>query len=82
MTLSSIKAPRMGGRDRPGEPYARESKEFLRQRLIGDGPRPLPPPLPPDVCPAKACGHQFYSIAVTGTWPRQRHTSTWFSERP
>ena len=46
MTLSSIKAPRMGGRDRPGEPYARESKEFLRQRLIGDRPRPLPPSLP------------------------------------
>ncbi len=35
VTLSSIRAPKSGGRDRAGEPLARESKEFLRQRLIG-----------------------------------------------
>lgn len=36
VTLSSIKAPRMGARDRTGEPLSREAREFLRQRLIGE----------------------------------------------
>ncbi|KAL4429360.1 hypothetical protein ABPG77_005134 [Micractinium sp. CCAP 211/92] len=35
VNLSSIRAPRMGGRDRQPEPWAVEAKEFLRQRLIG-----------------------------------------------
>lgn len=35
VTLSSIRAPKPGNRDRAGEPLARESKEFLRQRIIG-----------------------------------------------
>lgn len=35
VTLSSIRAPRLGSRDRPSEPWAAEAKEFLRQRLIG-----------------------------------------------
>ena len=33
--LSSIRAPRMGTRDRQPDPWALEAKEFLRQRLIG-----------------------------------------------
>ena len=33
--LSSIRAPRPAVRDRPSEPWGSESKEFLRQRLIG-----------------------------------------------
>jgi len=35
VTLSSIRAPRGPTRDRPGEPWSAEAKEFLRQRLIG-----------------------------------------------
>ncbi|KAI3435969.1 hypothetical protein D9Q98_002027 [Chlorella vulgaris] len=35
VVLSSIRAPRMGTRDRQPEPWAVEGKEFLRQRLIG-----------------------------------------------
>ena len=35
VTLSSIKAPRMATRDRSGEPWSREAREFLRNRLIG-----------------------------------------------
>lgn len=37
VNLSSIRAPKVGNprrRDQP-EPHARESKEFLRQKLIG-----------------------------------------------
>lgn len=33
--LSSIRAPRPATRDRSGEPWGQESKEFLRKRLIG-----------------------------------------------
>lgn len=35
--LSSIRAPKLGRRDDPksAEPYAREARETLRQRLIG-----------------------------------------------
>lgn len=33
--LSSIRAPRLGARDRASEPWGTEAKEFLRQRLIG-----------------------------------------------
>lgn len=35
VNLSSIRAPRMGTRERAPEPWAVEAKEFLRQRLIG-----------------------------------------------
>ena len=35
ITLSSIRTPRAASRDRPGEPYGAEAKEFLRSRLIG-----------------------------------------------
>ena len=35
VTLSSIRAPRPPARDRAGEPYGAEAKEFLRGRLIG-----------------------------------------------
>ena len=35
VTLSSIRAPRPPTRDRAGEPYGAEAKEFLRIRLIG-----------------------------------------------
>ncbi len=35
LTLSSIRAPRPPARDRAGEPYGAEAKEFLRGRLIG-----------------------------------------------
>lgn len=40
--LSSIRAPKLGRRDDPrsAEPYAREAREMLRQRLIGDNCRP------------------------------------------
>lgn len=31
----SLKAPRMGSRDRPSEPWATDAKEFLRKKLIG-----------------------------------------------
>lgn len=33
--LSSIRAPRVGIRDRAPEPYGNEAREFLRKRLIG-----------------------------------------------
>ena len=33
--LSSIRAPRVSGRERTSEPWGPEAKEFLRQRLIG-----------------------------------------------
>ncbi|PSC71228.1 hypothetical protein C2E20_5281 [Micractinium conductrix] len=35
INLSSIRAPRVGARDRQPEPWAIEAKEFLRSRLIG-----------------------------------------------
>lgn len=37
ITLSSVRAPRMGNprRDIKGEPYSEEAKEFVRSRLIG-----------------------------------------------
>eukprot|EP00887_Chlorella_sp_A99_P001577 scaffold8.g1577.t1 len=35
VNLSSVRAPRVGTRDRAPEPWALEAKEFLRQRLIG-----------------------------------------------
>eukprot|EP00798_Chlamydomonas_sp_ICE-L_P007216 gene7216-323_t len=35
VTLSSLRAPRMGTRDRPGENWATEAKDFLRKKLIG-----------------------------------------------
>lgn len=37
VNLSSIRCPRMGNsrRDEKPQPYAREAKEFLRTRLIG-----------------------------------------------
>lgn len=35
VTLSSIRTPRPASRDRVGEPYGAEAKEFLRSRLIG-----------------------------------------------
>lgn len=35
VTLSSIRAPRMGGREKAPDAWATEAKEFLRQRLIG-----------------------------------------------
>eukprot|EP00955_Chlamydomonas_euryale_P062771 358478-Chlamydomonas_euryale.AAC.12 len=33
--LSSLRAPRMGTRDRPSDAWATEAKEFLRKKLIG-----------------------------------------------
>lgn len=35
VSLSSIKAPRLGTRSRPHEAFAWEAREFLRRRLIG-----------------------------------------------
>ena len=42
MTLSSVRAPKIGRRQDTPEPYAMESKEFLRSKLIGRHPNPLP----------------------------------------
>jgi len=53
VNLSSIRARKMGNprRDEKPEPYAREAKEFLRQRLVGQQVRCRPAclalPLPP-----------------------------------
>ncbi|KAF5838613.1 hypothetical protein DUNSADRAFT_2521 [Dunaliella salina] len=35
LQLSSLRAPRMGTRDRAADPYATDAREFLRKRLIG-----------------------------------------------
>jgi staphylococcal nuclease domain-containing protein 1 len=35
LTLASVRAPRAPNRDRAGEPFGAEAKEFLRGRLIG-----------------------------------------------
>ncbi|MEW5318556.1 MAG: hypothetical protein WDW38_009770 [Sanguina aurantia] len=35
VTLSSIRAPRPAARERAGDPWASEAKEFLRKRLVG-----------------------------------------------
>lgn len=35
INLSSVRAPRVGTRDRAHEPYAVEAKDFLRKKLIG-----------------------------------------------
>ncbi len=34
-SLSSVRAPRAGGRDRAPEPYGLEAREFMRKKLIG-----------------------------------------------
>ena len=36
VTLSSIRAPKLGRRDEKPEPWATEAKEYLRSLLIGD----------------------------------------------
>lgn len=35
MQISSLRAPRMGTRDRAPDPFGAEAKEFLRKKLIG-----------------------------------------------
>ena len=35
LLLLSVRAPRPGGRDRAGEPWSSEAKEYLRKRAIG-----------------------------------------------
>eukprot|EP00967_Tisochrysis_lutea_P132576 scaffold231684_cov21-Tisochrysis_lutea.AAC.1 len=35
MHTCSLRAPRMGTRDRAADPYATDAREFLRKRLIG-----------------------------------------------
>eukprot|EP00878_Enallax_costatus_P006933 GHUV01007265.1.p1 GENE.GHUV01007265.1~~GHUV01007265.1.p1 ORF type:complete len:560 (+),score=208.13 GHUV01007265.1:80-1759(+) len=35
VSLSSVRAPRAGGRDRAPEPYGLDAREFLRKKLIG-----------------------------------------------
>jgi staphylococcal nuclease domain-containing protein 1 len=34
-SLCSIRAPRIGARDRPSEPWAADAREFLRKKLVG-----------------------------------------------
>jgi endonuclease YncB( thermonuclease family) len=43
LLLCSIRAPRMGARDRNADPWANEAKDFLRKRLVGREVSHLPP---------------------------------------